>query len=189
MKTAIILHGKPSKKGYYNPDREAQSNSHWLPWVQHELLLVDCLAQAPELPEPYNPNYDNWKKVIERFDINEDTILIGHSRGAAFPVRYLSENKIKTNKVALIAPSIDIKDKQVENGFFDFEIDSEIPSRTKGVKVFYSTDDRGSVEETAELLRGKLKGAEFMEFSDKGHFTLGDMGTVEFSELKDFLIK
>ena len=118
MKTAIILHGKLSKEGYYSPDRKAQSNSHWLSWIQHELLLVDYLAQTPELPEPYNPNYGNWKKMFERFDINENTILIGHSRGAAFFVRYLSENKINTDKVALIAPSIDIQDKEAENGFF-----------------------------------------------------------------------
>jgi predicted alpha/beta hydrolase family esterase len=188
MKTAIILHGKPSKEGYYNTDKEAQSNSHWLPWIQHELLLVDYLAQTPELPKPYDPNYENWKKVFERFDINEDTILIGHSRGGAFLVRYLSENKIKTDKVALIAPSINIQDKETENGFFNFEIDGAFPKRTKGVKVFYSTDDRGSVEETAEMLKNKILGAEFAEFSNKGHFTLGDMNTVEFPELKDFLI-
>ena len=189
MKTAIILHGKPSKDGYYDPNREAQSNSHWIPWIQHELLLVDYLAQAPELPEPYDPNYENWKKVFERFDINEDTILIGHSRGAAFLVRYLSENSVATDKVALVAPSIDVQDKTAESSFFDFELDANFPSRTKGVKVFYSTDDRGSVEETAAFLKENLKGAEFMEFSDKGHFTLGDMNTVEFPELKEFLIK
>ena len=188
MKTAIILHGKPSKEGYYKPEREAESNSHWLPWIQHELLLVDCLAQTPEFPEPYNPNYEEWKKVVERFDIDEDTILIGHSRGSAFLIRYLSENKIKVGKVALVAPSLIMDNKDIENNFFDFEIDKDFPNRTDGVKIFYSTDDRGSVDETVALLKEKLNGVEFMEFTDRGHFIFRDMNTVEFPELKEFLI-
>jgi len=49
MKTAIILHGMPSKKEYYNPKSSAQSNKHWLPWIQRQLILNDVLAQTPEL--------------------------------------------------------------------------------------------------------------------------------------------
>ncbi|MBU2101287.1 alpha/beta hydrolase [Patescibacteria group bacterium] len=188
MKTAIILHGKPSKEGYYNPERGAQSNEHWLPWIQRKLLLKDYLAQAPELPEPYDPDYEKWRSVFERFDINEDTILIGHSRGGAFLIRWLSENKVKTDKVALVAPSIR-DDKKEEHGFFDFEIDKEFPNRTKGVTVLYSTDDSGSVASTVDTLKKSLEGdVEYIEFTNKGHLTFGDMGTVEFPELEKALL-
>jgi len=187
MKTAIILHGKPSKKGYYDPNREAQSNSHWLPWIQHELLLNNILAQAIELPEPYDPNYDDWKKIFELFPVNEDTILIGHSRGAGFLIRWLSENKIKTDKVALVAPSLK-NDKKAEHGFFDFEIDRDFPSKTKGTTVFYSKDDGGNVKYTVNLLKEETDDIKYQEFEDRGHFTMGDMGTKEFPELRRVLL-
>ena len=187
MKTAIILHGKPSKEGYYNPDRGAQSNEHWLPWIQRQLLLKDYLAQALELPEPYDPNYKKWLSVFERFNVDRNTILIGHSRGGTFLIRWLSENKIKTGKVALVAPSLQ-QDKGVEHGFFDFKIDRDFPSRTKSVTVFYSTDDSKSVLETVDFLKKNTEGIEYQKFTDKGHFTFNDMDTVKFPELKKALL-
>ncbi|MFH1088509.1 MAG: alpha/beta hydrolase, partial [Patescibacteria group bacterium] len=82
MKTALILHGKPSKKGYYDPKRESQSNEHWIPWLQHQLLLRDILAQTPEWPKPYDPNYKDWSDLFSQFKVDKNTILIGHSCGA-----------------------------------------------------------------------------------------------------------
>ena len=90
MKTAIIIHGMPYKdEEYYNPKRPASSNCHWLPWIQKQLLLKDILAQTPEMPVPYEPEYIAWKEIFERFPLNEETILVGHSCGAGFIVRYL----------------------------------------------------------------------------------------------------
>ena len=107
MKTAIILHGMPSKEEYFNAESPAQSNKHWLPWVQRQLILNGILAQTVELPEPYEPNYEKWRSVFEQFHIDEETNLIGHSCGGGFLVRWLSENKIKVGKVALVAPWLD----------------------------------------------------------------------------------
>ena len=81
MKTAIIIHGRPSKEEYFEKMQDSPSNAHWLPWIQHELLLAGVLAQAIEMPKPYEPTYDGWKSVFERFDVNEETMLIGHSCG------------------------------------------------------------------------------------------------------------
>ena len=41
MKNAIILHGGPSKKEYYDLNMPSMSNSHWLPWLQAQLLKKD----------------------------------------------------------------------------------------------------------------------------------------------------
>lgn len=187
MKTAIILHGMPSKEVYLRPDRPSQSNSHWLPWLQHQLILKGILAQTPELPEPYRPNYENWRALFERFDINEETLLIGHSCGGGFLVRYLSEQKKNVGKVALVAPWINPQDDRPATGFFDFMIDPDLVSRTKGVKLFFSTDDDKQELDTATLLMEQLAGIEVQEFNEHGHFTFGDMGTAEFPELLSYL--
>lgn len=107
MKTAIILHGMPDKEDYFEPTADAESNCHWLPWLQRQLIVKNILAQTPEMPEPYSPNYEKWCSVFNQFTVSEETNLIGHSCGGGFLLRWLSENKQKVGKVALVAPWID----------------------------------------------------------------------------------
>ena len=183
MKTAIILHGMPEKDTeHYNPNRPASSNCHWLPWIQRKLILKDILAQTPEMPVPYNPEYSAWKAMFERFPLNEETTLIGHSCGAGFIVRYLSENNIHVGKVVLVAPWID-PNKTLGTGMFDFEIDVDIVSKTKGITIFSSTNDMEEVRGSVKILTEKIKGVKIVEFQNKGHFCFDDMRTEEFPEL------
>lgn len=188
MKTAIILHGMPSKEEYFNPDSPSQSNKHWLPWIQRKLILGGVLAQAVEMPEPYEPDYEKWKSVFEQFKIDEDTMLIGHSCGGGFLVRWLSENNVKVNKVALVAPWLE-PEKTINSDFFKFEINPQISSNTAGLNVIYSTDDYPDILESIDILKSKLKGAQFQELTGRGRFTFSDMKTEKFPELADFLLK
>lgn len=188
MKTAIIIHGMPSKEKYYDATQTSESNSHWFPWLQRQLLLNHILAQTPEMPMPFRPSYESWKKVLEQFPLNEDAVLVGHSCGGGFLVRYLSENNIKVGKVALVAPWIDPEDSRPEPGFFDFKIDPNLASRTEDIKLFISSDDAQAELETAGLLEKEIKNLKIQRFSDRGHFTLSSMKTVEFPELLNYLI-
>lgn len=182
MKTAIIVHGKPEKDEYYSPEGDSQSNCHWIPWLQKQLIVHGILAQTPEMSTPYEPVYEEWKATFEQFAIDEDTILVGHSCGAGFLVRWLSEEKVAVGKVVLVAPWID-PSKEMGTNFFDFTIDEEIVARTKNITIMYSTNDDEDVLATVSLLKEKLPTATVHTFTDKGHFTLGDMGTREFPEL------
>ena len=182
MKTAIILHGMPSKEEYYDANRPASSNCHWLPWIQKKLLLKDVLAQAPEMPIPYEPQYEAWKKVFEQFTLNEETILIGHSCGGGFIVRWLSENNIKVGQVILVAPWLDTE-KYLTTGMFDFTIDQNISAKTSELIVMHSTDDEDYITDSVNFLKEKTKGISFQEFSNKGHFCLEDLGGEEFPDL------
>ncbi len=179
----------PSKEEYFNPDSPSQSNKHWLPWLQRELLIKGILTQTPELPEAYKPDYEQWKTWFERFPVDEETILVGHSCGGGFLIRWLSENKIQINRLALVAPWINPKDPQPVPGFFDFAIDGGLVQRTAGTQLFISSDDDQDELDTAELVKSSIPGITVKEFTDRGHFTLGDMGTDEFPELRDFLLE
>lgn len=188
MKNAVILHGMPSKESYLNPEKDAQSNCHWLPWIQQQLLANNVLAQTPEFPAPYDPVYEDWKSVFECFEISNDTILIGHSCGAGFLVRWLSENKIHVGKVVLVAPWID-PNKELKTGFFDFEIDAQIFHRTESLTIFISEDDDQEMLETVQILEKECPGIETIRMNGKGHFTFRGMGTKEFPELKALLLE
>jgi hypothetical protein len=182
MKTAVIIYGMPEKESHYNPEFGANSNAHWYPWIQRQLILKDIVAQTPEMPVPYEPEYNAWKKVFEGFEINEDTILVGHSCGGGFIVRYLSENNIKVGKVVLVLPWID-PDNFLNTGMFDFVIDSEIVFKTKGITIFESTDDEDEVQKSIEIIKQKTHDIKVVTFKDYGHFCYSDMNTDKFPEL------
>lgn len=187
MKTAIIIHGCPEEKEYFDVSTPSPSNFQWLPWLQKQLLMKGILAQTPEMPVAYNPSYENWKKTFEQFDVDEETMLVGHSCGGGFLVRWLSENKIKVGKVVLVAPWLD-PERELNTGMFDFEIDKDFPQRTGKTVIMYSTDDMSHILESISILKSKVTGAEFQEFTDKGHFVLEDLKSVELPEVLNNLI-
>lgn len=174
MKNAVIIHGMPDKEHYYEALKNSKKPMHWIPWLQNQLIANEVLAQVPEMPHPYEPNYEAWKEVFEYFPIKNDTILVGHSCGAGFLVRYLSENKINAGNVILVAPWLDpekyLNTVSPDNKFFDFEIDSELISKSN-ITVFYSTDDDEGILESVKTLKEKLPNAKYVEFTDRGHFT------------------
>jgi predicted alpha/beta hydrolase family esterase len=184
MRNAIILHGVPSREEYYDPKTPSMSNAHWLPWLQGQLLKADITAATPEVPHCFNADWATWNTEFERFEVTTETILVGHSTGAGFIIKYLSIHPdITVGQVVLVAPWLD-PDKELTNGLFDgFQIDPDIASRTAGVTIFNSDDDQDSVHKTVEILRVKIKDVNYKEFHDYGHFTSGDMKTVELPEL------
>jgi len=187
MKTAIIVHGMTSRKEYFDPAKPSQSNKHWLAWAQNQLIVNGILAQTPEMPEPYEPDYDKWCSVFEQFHIDENTALIGHSCGGGFLVRYLSEHDVRVGKVALVAPWLN-PNRALTTSIFDFEIDGRLVEKTHGVALFYSTDDDPDILTSVGILKAKLPTLQIKDFTDKGHFTYGAMKTEQFPELVDFII-
>ncbi len=182
MKKAIILHGRPTRSEYFNSSRSSQSNSHWLPWLQQQLITNAILAQAPEVYKPYEPAYENWARAIDYFDPDEETMLIGHSCGGGMIVQWLSKNPDKkVGKVILVAPWIDIEKNDWPA--FDFELDKDLASRTDGLVIFHSTNDDAEIHSSVKELRAKLRNIKYVELENQGHFTLGSMKTDKFPEL------
>lgn len=189
MKKAIILHGRPYKnEEYFNLAVASPSNSHWLPWLQKQLVTKGILAQTPEILEPYDPKYENWAREIEKQNPDEETIMVGHSCGGGMIVQWLSKNKDKkVGKVVLVAPWIDLE--KDDWPAFDFEIDTDLVQRTAGLTIFHSADDAEEIQTSVKELRSKLKGAKYREFVDKGHFTMSKMPDGTFPELLQECLK
>lgn len=183
---ALIIHGTCGKKEYFSDEYSSLSNSHWFPWLQKQLLMRDIFTQTPEMPDAYLPDYPKWKKEFERFEINEDTILIGHSCGGGFLIRWLSENKIKHLKLILVAPWLD-PEKEKTNDFFNFSIDKNLPKRTK-IDMFLSEDDNKDILKSAEIIQNNILEINVHRFKDKGHFTYTDMKTHDFPEILEVIL-
>lgn len=183
MNRAIIIHGYYSKKEFFVSERDSPSNGHWLPWLQLQLLRNGFLAQTPEMPKPYDPDYHEWKKEFEKLLPDGNTLLVGHSCGGGFLVRWLSENPgHKVYKVVLVAPWLDIE--KTRSPLFDFNIRRDITGQTiNGIEVLYSTNDMRKIDSSLEALRKNTDELKYHEFSGYGHFCQSDMKTREFPEL------
>lgn len=187
MHSVIIIHGSPDREEYYDPNTPSPSNNHWFPWIQKQLGLADVVCQTPEMPRPYNLDYDEYCRVLQQYCIDSGTVLVGHSSGAGFLLRFLSENTtLAPGRVILVAPGIDAE-REYSTGLSDFVMDANLSSRTD-IHVIYSLDDFDSILDCVELIRTQLPQATMHEFAGKGHFTESDIGK-EFPELLDLILK
>jgi predicted alpha/beta hydrolase family esterase len=188
MKNAIILHGAPEKENYYDPKKPSESNAHWLPWLQKELIVRDIAAVTPEIPHSYEPKWDIWCREVERFDITPDTILVGHSAGGGFWLQYLSQHPdMNVGKVVLVGPWLD-PDHTLQEDFFAGELDSHLVKQTNGLILFVSDDDSESVQKSVQRITEEISDITVRNFPGYGHFTYDNLGGVEFPELRDELL-
>ena len=169
MKNVIIVHGKPSKESYYDSDGYTSSNFGWIPWLQNQLVVRDSKVDVPEMPHAYLPQYNTWKRELERFDITPETTLVGHSMGGGFLLRWLSENiTSKPARVVLVAPSLDPL-RANETGFCEFTIDSTLTDRTQLI-VMTSDNDSDKAEMSRQMISDALPAADIRMFGGFGHF-------------------
>lgn len=185
---AIIVHGKPGRAEYYDPSVPSSSNHHWLPWLAKQLIVRDVMAHTPEMPYAYAPDYPAWCREFERYDIGPRTMLVGHSCGAGFLVRWLSEHPdLLVDRVALVAPWLD-PDRSEAPDFFDFTIDAGLAGRARGFLVLNSDDDGERIQGSVRMIRDAVPGLDYHEFHGHGHFGTADLGGPGFSALLDLLL-
>lgn len=184
MKNAIIIHGTTDEEEYYSDEYPSPSNSHWIPWLQKQLLKQGYDCQTPEMPNPlpFKYVYSEWTKIIERYPINNSTYLIGHSTGTGFLLRFLTENMVNIQGLILVAPYLD-PFKEESKDFFEFKFDKKLFERIKNKHILYSTDDSKSVLESTRILRNIYPNIDMLEFKDKGHFTYESLKSNQFLEL------
>ena len=170
-----------SKKEYLSFLKGIQIN---LEKMKAKLKWKDVLAKRlgggfevfiPKMPNSTNASYKEWKiwfsKIIELLDDN--LILIGHSLGGIFLVKYLSENiiskKIKTT--ILIAAPFDSSDS--EESLNDFVLGKSLKNFEKQasrIYLFQSRDDKVVNFDQVKKYKKKLPNAKLKGFRDRGHF-------------------
>lgn len=183
MKNVIIVHGRPGKREYYSEKYPSASNFHWIPWLQKQLIMRDIKADTPEMPFAYAPEWNTWKKEFERFEITKETVLVGHSNGGGFLVRWLSDNPgIRVAKLVLVAPSFN-ENEYVNNNFFKFTLDPKIGKRVGKIIILNGLKDSKSVHDSVKIIMDNIKGIKLVEFPQNTHFTTEDMKGEKFPKL------
>lgn len=170
---AIILHGKPPRERYDNPDLPKPHEANWLPWLQQELAQRSLRAAIPQFPKPYFPEYKPYVTEFEQYETDENTSIVAHSAGSEFLLRYLSEHpEVTLRQLLLVAPWTDSSGKY--GNFSNYTLDSNLANRVGRIVIMNSLDDTRAIQENVKDLRDKLDNIKYVELDGYGHFMLGN---------------
>ena len=184
VSNVVIVHGCPDSNEPRDPKKRTYEK-HWRLWLNDELVKRNIETSIPMMPEPWNADYSKWKDEFDKIGVNENSVLIGHSCGSAFLVRWLGDTKRKIKKLILVAPwKIAHKEDGSDKDFYGFEIDDDIKERVEEIVIFTSNNEEPDGKKSVKIFTKGL-GARVVELKDKGHFTFNGMGTHEFPELLD----
>jgi len=191
ISNVIIVHGSNQKereklKGGSPP----QNERNWLPWIKKELEKKGIKCEIPLMPESWAPKYKDWKKELEKLKIDENSVLIGHSAGGAFLVRWLGETKKEIRKLILVSPG-------KAAGWHMSYIDDLYGNKTyenlqkfvdEEIILFTAKDDYKHHITNAYNYAKELPAKVLCFEKGFGHFVEKSMGTQEFPELLERII-
>lgn len=139
----LILHGT-----------RGSSRENWFPWLKGELIKSGLKTEVPDFPHSDTPDLDDWLNHLKDYQIDENTVLVGHSMGSVLILRLL-EQRIKIKAAFLVAAFAHdlgwevLRDSHFFNKPFDWET---IKNNCKHFEVFTSKNDPHlKIEDGAEV--------------------------------------
>lgn len=130
---------------------------------------------AMRMPNTANAKFVEWKIMFDKLlpFLKNNVILLGHSLGGIFLVKYLSENKFpkKIKATFLVSAPFDEKDRGYSLG--DFKLPKNLDKlRQQGGKIFlyHSKDDKVVPFADVGKYKNALPEAKISIFKNRGHF-------------------
>jgi len=155
-------------------DLDRYRRTKWSDSLRKELgSKFDVLL--PKMPNPMNSRYDEWKILFKKIAslLDNNIILIGHSLGAIFLAKYLTENKFPKKILATLLISPPYDDEGMKESLGDFILPKSLNKLNKqGGKIFIyqSKDDLVVPYSHLKKYKKALPGAIIREFKKRGHF-------------------
>ena len=147
----------------------------WKYWLQFTVEKEhDVIMQIPKFPHAHAflMKYEEWERIMDFQEITPDTVLIGHSAGGGFVLKYLATHpELKIKQAILVAPWIDPDDAQ-PNGFYKgFDINDNIVNQTScGFDVMISNDDAPYILDSVKKIKENMPSVHIHEYENRGHF-------------------
>lgn len=146
----------------------------WKENIAHS-LSNDFELFHPQMPNKQSAKYEEWKIWFEKLVpfLNDDVILVGHSLGGLFFIKYLSENSFSKKIAALftVAAPYDGRNNKHLNETFALKEDlSGVTKQVKHIFMYHSKDDHVVPFQDFEKYQKKLPGIQGRVFTDRDHF-------------------
>lgn len=164
MKNAVILHGTG-----------ANSQSNWFPWMKEKLFEKGYKVFVPDLPNSMSPNsVANAKFVLDRWEFDQDSLIIGHSSGAVLALYLLQSlpGDVVVDRAFLVSVFKDDLGWPNLSKVFVEPLDWEkIKEKAQKITLLHSDNDPYVPLDHAEFVAKKLE-AELIIKKGQGHFNL-----------------
>jgi len=137
---------------------------NFLPWIKKELESQGCSVQTPQLPNTDNPSEDEQVSyVIENCDIDENTVIVGHSLGAIVAMRVVERLEQDVRSLVLVAAALSPDFSDTEKSYhqsFSWEFDyGEIKKKAGQITILSDLQETKRIsylESLATTLNAKL---------------------------------
>ncbi|MDO8648925.1 MAG: alpha/beta fold hydrolase [Candidatus Peregrinibacteria bacterium] len=182
MATAFLFHGVGG-----SPEE------NWFPWMKAKLEEKGITVIIPQFPNPDQPQFSEWLEHFAQYrdEMNEDTVFIGHSLGAAFTLRFLEKSDVRIDSAFLVAPVWSVMGNEYDPLMTSFTVApydwNRIRKRCEKFAVIQSDNDPYITVEKSEVLAENL-GAEVTLIPGGGHFN-SRAGYTEFPQLLEEIEK
>lgn len=186
MKQLIYIHGwmcQPDNDAFckaletrdYDPFEDKSQRKDWFESLKWTYQII-----RPEMPNKNMASYKAWKIWFEKifpYINDEDLVVVGHSLGAMFLIKYLWENTFpkKIKQLHLMSSVFDESDMSDEEKYsWDFTYDPKIipnlEDQAEKIFLYHSTDDELVPYSHTEKIKAYLPNAKFITLTDRGHF-------------------
>lgn len=169
----VFCHGCMGARYDWNK-RTYDATGWWADWLQFMVELEhDVIMQRPYFPHAHQllMKYDEWEKIMDKQDITDDTVLIGHSAGGGFVLKYLSKHpELNVRQVVLVAPYIDTEDICPSGFYHDINLSNDLVAQTKnGIDLMISTDDAPGILNSFDKITKNIPDIRVHKFTGRGH--------------------
>ncbi|MFH1366979.1 MAG: alpha/beta fold hydrolase [Patescibacteria group bacterium] len=190
-KTCLVVHGIGGHE-----------KENWFPWLKKELGQKGWEVIVPSLSDTDHPTMAVWNEQLARFDeqINEQSVLVGHSLGCPAMLYHLQLLGKNVHTVILVAPTnpwqkwtelrhshptADWKAVEAmnESGLFNWK---KIRALAERFIIMFSDNDPFIPVESVEYYKKNLPEAEFHLFSGKHHFSKSNGNITVLPEILPF---
>lgn len=161
MDNYIIIHGSFGSK-----------DENWFPWLKEQLEKNNKVL-IPQMPVGVgNQTFESLAKVLNKLDINENTIIIAHSIAPIFLCKYLITNNIKVKKLIFVCgfnnylginSDFDAVNKPMFINNFD-----DVKQYCKDIVCYYSDNDPYVKYEAEKEFADKLTNKQYI-IKNGGH--------------------
>ena len=187
MQQVLVIHGGTTFAQYGEYVKSLSSKTITVDRLTYQPIwkerLQDNLGYAyqvllPSMPNKTNARYSEWKTYFKNLEtiMTDDCILIGHSLGAVFLAKYLSENNISYKIKATILIAAPHSD-ETEEDLTDFKMTAVTDLFTKQagkVTFFFGSDDPVIAQSEIEKYQTEVPSAEFNILLAPDHFMRQD---------------
>lgn len=171
--------------GVMGPDEDwdtriYRTEKRWKDWLQFTVEFKhDVLMQIPQFPHAHVllMKYDEWATVMDFQDINENTVLVGHSAGGGFVLKYLSDHpELRVKQVVLVAPWIDVEKFQPFGFYNGLNLNNNLVGQAKqGMDLLISDDDMPHIKYSFDKIMKNIPNIRVHQFSGRGHFVASEL--------------